>query len=198
MRLSGGTARGIPLKSPPGDEIRPATDAMRQAVFNSLGDLVKDATVVDIFAGTGSYGLEALSRGAAHVLFIEKDRRCKKLIETNLAAVGKALALNPAETRTRASITIADFFTWHKRMPHHTAELVFVDPPYPLLREDTDRMLAALATLLDAQVHTRLVLEAPGDLALPEEAYGLSLVKRLGKGPHQPCAFIYRPSENYE
>src|SRR5258705_11275862 len=65
MRISGGVARGIPLVVPKGDAVRPATDGMRQAVFSSLGGRVVDACFLDLFAGSGAYGLEALSRGAA-------------------------------------------------------------------------------------------------------------------------------------
>ena len=72
MRITGGAARGIPLRAPKGPLTRPATDRMREAIFSRLGSRVSQARVADLYAGTGSYGLEALSRGAAQVHFFEK------------------------------------------------------------------------------------------------------------------------------
>ena len=73
MRISGGGARGIPLVVPKGDAVRPATDGMRQSVFSSLGARVSGARFLDLFAGSGAYGLEALSRGAAAGVFVEQN-----------------------------------------------------------------------------------------------------------------------------
>src|SRR5258708_32993696 len=73
MRISGGIARGITLATPKGDATRPATDGMRQAVFSSLGASVVGARFLDLFAGSGAYGLEALSPGAASGVFVEQS-----------------------------------------------------------------------------------------------------------------------------
>src|SRR5436190_17400994 len=91
MRITGGQARGIPLTLPKGDAVRPATDAMRQAVFSSLAARVAGARFLDLFAGSGAYGLEALSRGAAGGTFVEKDARTAEFIHRNIAAVCKSL-----------------------------------------------------------------------------------------------------------
>src|SRR4051794_29287469 len=91
MRISGGRARGIPLLAPKGDAVRPATDGMRQSVFSSLGDRVVDARFLDLFAGSGAYGLEALSRGAATGVFVEQNAKAAACIERNIAAVCKSL-----------------------------------------------------------------------------------------------------------
>ena len=74
MRITGGLARSIPLILPKGDAVRPATDALRQAVFSSLAARVAGARFLDLFAGSGAYGLEALSRGASSGVFVEKRR----------------------------------------------------------------------------------------------------------------------------
>jgi 16S rRNA (guanine966-N2)-methyltransferase len=87
MRISGGLARGIHLATPKGEAVRPATDSLRQAVFSSLGDRVVGARFLDLFAGSGSYGLEALSRGADGGLWVEKHRRTFELLRRNIAAV---------------------------------------------------------------------------------------------------------------
>lgn len=95
MRITGGLARGIVLRVPGGDQVRPATDAMRQAVFSSLGARVAGATFLDLFAGAGGYGLEALSRGAASGVFIEKNAAAAACLRQNLAAVRKSLGSAP-------------------------------------------------------------------------------------------------------
>ena len=91
MRITSGFARGILLDSPRGKSTRPATDAARQAIFSSLGGIVEGASVIDLFAGTGSYGLEAASRGAASVLFFENDRNALGALRANLERVKKAV-----------------------------------------------------------------------------------------------------------
>src|SRR3954452_20915171 len=92
MRVVAGTARGRPLRAPRGNDIRPTSDMVREAIFNSLTsmDAIADATVYDLFAGTGALGIEALSRGAAHVTFVDHDRTAIAAIEANLAATGLA------------------------------------------------------------------------------------------------------------
>src|ERR1043165_2460605 len=92
MRITGGNARGIPLAVPKGDAVRPATDAMRQAVFSSLGARVADAQFLDLFAGSGGYGLEPLSRGAAGGTFVEQNAKAVACLRQNIAAVCKSLS----------------------------------------------------------------------------------------------------------
>ena len=92
MRIVGGTARGRPLVAPPGDRTRPTSDRVREAVFNALWSrgALDGARAVDLFAGSGALGIEALSRGAAHVTFVDSDRAARRAIERNLAACGVA------------------------------------------------------------------------------------------------------------
>ena len=84
MRITGGAARGIPLRAPKGSQTRPATDRMREAIFSRLGHRVSQARVADLYAGTGSYGLEALSRGATQVHFFEKKSSRPSLLGAQL------------------------------------------------------------------------------------------------------------------
>src|SRR3954466_4166381 len=91
MRISGGIAKGITLAVPRGDRVRPATDGLRQAVFSSLGDRVVAARFLDLFAGSGAYGLEALSRGAAGGSFVELNARAAACVRQNIAAVCKSM-----------------------------------------------------------------------------------------------------------
>jgi 16S rRNA (guanine966-N2)-methyltransferase len=94
MRISGGKARGIPLRAAKAPELRPATEANRERLFSSLGQQIQNARVLDLFAGTGSYGLEALSRGAAEAYFVEKNRKITKDLKDNLSKVLKSAELS--------------------------------------------------------------------------------------------------------
>src|SRR4051794_29363987 len=87
MRITGGKASGRILKVPKGFDVRPTPDLVKQAVFNSLGQRVVGARVLELFAGTGALSLECLSRGAAHVVCVEKAERHARAIRQNLAAV---------------------------------------------------------------------------------------------------------------
>src|SRR5277367_393404 len=91
VRISGGLARGIELTVPRGDAVRPATDGMRQSVFSSLGALVEGARFVDLFAGSGAYGLEAFSRGASGGTFVERNAKASACLRTNIAAVCRSM-----------------------------------------------------------------------------------------------------------
>jgi 16S rRNA (guanine966-N2)-methyltransferase len=155
MRVVAGTARGRPLRAPRGLGIRPTSDRVREAIFNSLTslDAVEDATVYDLFAGTGALGIEALSRGAAHVTFVDHDAAATRAIEENLAATGLASA-GPATTIVRADVT-----RWLASASSHLVDLALLDPPYA-----TDD--ATWAVLLDRVAATRLVLESDRELAL--------------------------------
>src|SRR4029078_5846113 len=99
MRIVAGEFRGRQLKSPTGDGLRPTSDRLRETLFNILGPSVRGARLLDGYAGTGAIGIEALSRGAAHVTFVERDPRAVKLIEANLALVGAAAGGKPVIIR---------------------------------------------------------------------------------------------------
>ena len=95
MRISGGLAKGISLRVTKATKLRPATDANRERLFSSLGDFVREKSVLDLFAGSGSYGLEALSRGAGLAIFVESDRRIFRDLKENLANTCKSAKLAP-------------------------------------------------------------------------------------------------------
>ena len=183
MRITGGLARGIPLALPKGDAVRPATDAMRQAVFSSLAARVEGASFLDLFAGSGAYGLEALSRGAVGGIFVEKDARTAGFIRQNLAAVCKSLG-RPTDGLqvVTADATIT--------MPGEAPDLVFIDPPYDLIAAVAPKLFARLEALLAAKADPVVVFEMPGEQRLAPA--GWTCVKRLGKGGRQPTAAIFR------
>ncbi len=184
MRITGGQARGIPLALPRGDAVRPATDAMRQAVFSSLAARVEGARFWDLFAGSGAYGLEALSRGAAGGVFVEKDARTAGFIRQNIAAVCKSLGRAPADLQViggdATSVT----------PPGAAPDLVFIDPPYEIIPEIAPRLFARLGGLLTPGGDPLVVFEMPGECELSPA--GWTCVKRLGKGARQPTVAIFR------
>lgn len=121
MRVVAGDLRGRHISAPDGLDTRPTTDRVREAVFNSLVSLgvVDGARVVDLFAGTGAMGIEALSRGAAHCRFVERDRRAVAVLKDNLRNLG---------LEARATVVTADATVDVRSMP--AADLALVDPPY--------------------------------------------------------------------
>jgi 16S rRNA (guanine966-N2)-methyltransferase len=121
LRIVGGRHRGRRLRFPAGVEIRPTPDRVRETLFNWLQPRIADARVLDLFAGSGALGIEALSRGAAHVTFVERDRRAAQAIDTLLKEWHE-----PA-----ATVDIADALRW-LAAPCAQApfDVVFLDPPY--------------------------------------------------------------------
>lgn len=120
MRVVAGDLRGRQFEAPPGRDTRPTTDKVREAVFNALGslDLVRDARVADLYAGSGGLGIEALSRGAAHVTFVERDRAAVAVLRDNLARLGLG---------QRSRVVVGDAVAMVGGLD---VDLVLADPPY--------------------------------------------------------------------
>ena len=127
MRIISGSAGGRPLKAPP-DGLRPTMDRVKGAVFSSLGDLVPGAVVLDLFAGSGAMGIEALSRGASAALMVDSNERCIRCIHENLKMAGVS-----ANVQTMDVYRFLDF------------DIIFADPPYSKKPEDV-KHAEALAT----------------------------------------------------
>jgi 16S rRNA (guanine(966)-N(2))-methyltransferase RsmD len=119
MRVIAGRAKGIPLEVVPGGGTRPISDRVKEAVFNILGDSVVDSHVLDLFAGTGSVGIEALSRGASRAVLVEKQPKAIATIRTNLARTG---------LQAGARIIQADVFKFLDGAPE-PFDLIYVAPP---------------------------------------------------------------------
>jgi 16S rRNA (guanine966-N2)-methyltransferase len=185
MRITGGIARGITLAVPKGDAVRPATDGMRQAVFSSLGDLVGEAWFLDLFAGSGAYGLDALSRGAAGGVFVEQNARAAACVRRNIGAVCKSLQRDPRGL----SVIQADART--VPLGNTVApDLVFIDPPYEIIPEIAGPLFARLAVVLADKPEAIVVFELPGEFEIAPA--GWELLKRLGKGARQPTVAFFR------
>jgi 16S rRNA (guanine966-N2)-methyltransferase len=185
MRISGGAARGIPLVVPKGDAVRPATDGMRQSVFSSLGARVVGARFLDLFAGSGAYGLEALSRGAAGGVFVEQNAKAAACVRHNIAAVCKSLG-RAADDMTILQLDARTVPMGSGPVP----DLVFIDPPYEIIMDIVDGLFARLAERLSANPDALVFFESPGELELAP--IGWELIKRIGKGAHQPTVAVFR------
>lgn len=187
MRITGGRARGIPITLPSRGEIRPATDYIREAVFNSLGPGVEGARVLDLFAGTGAYGLESLSRGATQAVLVDKNPAASTVQKKNAAAVAKSLGLADAP----AIIINDDATRWQPAPGLSGFDIIFADPPWALWESSAAEIVPRLATWLDEGDHVRLVLEAPGKFDPPVPP-GWRVHRKLAKGKDQPAATILR------
>lgn len=137
-RVVAGTLGGRRLRVPRGRTTRPTTDRVREALFSTLGDRVVGAVVLDLYAGSGALGIEAASRGAAHITFVERDRRVARVLRENLSALG-----------VRATVHVADVPRCVRDLeevpPPAPFDVVLCDPPYQTPAEDVEAVLAALA-----------------------------------------------------
>ena len=150
MRIIAGEFRSRQLKSIPGNATRPTPDRMRETLFNILQTRIAGATFLDAYAGTGAVGIEALSRGASHVFFLERDKVALEAIRANLEGLG---ATRRATIAPGAAL---------RTLPKYRADIVFLDPPYSLEREYHEAMglLAEQpAALVIAQHDVRFELE---------------------------------------
>src|SRR5258705_10119522 len=136
MRVIAGRFKGRRLKTPTWEGLRPTSDKLRETLFNILAPRVAGARVLDLFAGTGALGIEALSRGAAHVTFVESDPLAIKAIEQNLA-----------KTRFQGEVMSMDVFSYLDRRAHvKPFDIIIADPPYakqPGERDFTPELLAS-------------------------------------------------------
>ncbi|MDX1580382.1 MAG: 16S rRNA (guanine(966)-N(2))-methyltransferase RsmD [Alphaproteobacteria bacterium] len=173
MRLTGGDKKGQTLEAPKGRETRPTTDRVREALFNMLAHnppaLPEGVVVLDLFSGSGALGLECLSRGAAHVTFVEKAAAAARLIRANLHRLG---------FQDQAQILQADA----TRLPETEmpAGLILMDPPYA----ETRLWQEALKSAQDAGwvgTETVIIVESAGPEALDvPEGYGITWERRYG------------------
>jgi 16S rRNA (guanine966-N2)-methyltransferase len=187
VRISGGAARGIELAVPRGDAVRPATDGMRQAVFSSIAARVAGARFVDLFAGSGAYGLEAFSRGASGGTFVERNSRAAACLRKNIAAVSKSLGKGGGELLAVEADALS--------MPTGVGappDLIFVDPPYDVIAEIAPVLFGKLDAALAPDWVGLVVFEMPGETTLAPP--GWTCAKRLGRGARQPSVAFFRRS----
>lgn len=121
MRIIAGEWRGRRIKAPGGGDVRPTTDRVREAWMSALGGRLDRLTVLDLFAGSGALGLEALSRGAAHVTFVERARQSLRNLDENLRRL---------QAGGRATVVKGDAFGYVRRLACGSFDLALADPPY--------------------------------------------------------------------
>jgi 16S rRNA (guanine966-N2)-methyltransferase len=168
VRIVAGSRKGHRIAAPKGVVTRPTGDRVREAVFSLIGP-VEGAVVLDLFAGSGAMGLEALSRGAASCVFVERDREAARVIQSNL----EKLRLTGAVVATRAvAATLCDEIERGRRY-----DLVLVDPPY----EEWDGHAATLAELLPSLLEEdALVVVETSERVEPELPLDLVTTRRYG------------------
>jgi 16S rRNA (guanine(966)-N(2))-methyltransferase RsmD len=138
LRVIAGLAKGRKLQQVPGMGTRPITDRVKEALFSIMGDSLREANVLDLFAGTGSVGIEALSRGAARATFIENDRQALKIAQANVNAAG---------FNAQARVLRADVFTYLSNEPREGYDYIHIAPP------QYHELWARALRLLDARPH---------------------------------------------
>lgn len=140
MRIIAGDRRGSKIAAPKGDTTRPTSDRVREAAYNLIGP-VDDAAVLDLFAGSGAMGLEALSRGARRCVFVESDRAAARVIHDNLEKL----------RFTGALVVQKDAFQALREERGRTYDLIIVDPPYGTWPDLEQRLAEALPPLLSPE-----------------------------------------------
>ena len=182
MRITGGTLRGRRLAAPKGRRVRPTSDRVKEALFSIIGPLSGEA-VLDVCAGAGSLGLEALSRGAASVVFVEKDREARRVLEANMVALdlqSRCTVVSGAAPKALDGL----------RQRSSPFDLIFLDPPYA--SDVGERVAEAVAQggllapdgLLILEHDSRRPLETPAGLTRVDgRTYGGTGLLFLSLGP---------------
>jgi 16S rRNA (guanine(966)-N(2))-methyltransferase RsmD len=164
MRVISGSLKGRRLKPPDWEGLRPTSDKLRETIFNILAPRIAGARVLDGYAGTGALGIEALSRGASVVTFIDQDARAQALIAGNLARCGvtNGYAIIPADV-VRAFVSLGD------ATRSDSFDIILLDPPYAV-SADFEPVLTAAGEIL-----------APGGVAVLEHARRAAVPARAGR-----------------
>jgi len=167
MRITSGLVKGYKLKIPSGDRVRPAQSIVRQAVFNMLGESVVGARALDLFAGSGSLGIEALSRGASWCDFVDKDKKCTRIIKQNLLHTNFR---EKSKVYTLSSKRFTDGLI--KSLAFDKVDFIFFSPPYA---QGVDReLLKQLPQILESG--GVVVFEHAQETELPKDLGELKLI----------------------
>ena len=186
MKLTGGQAGGLRIDTPSGKRTRPSTDRMRESLFATLMDFLPGARVLDLFAGSGALGLEAASRGAEEVHWVERHGPTAEVIRRNVAR------LVPAGVACRAVVHTADAIRWLRDPSARGFHVVLADPPYAdtASQMDVNRLCERIrgADVLESEGLLVLECEARSGLEAPD---GWELLKRKDYGA--TCVLLLDP-----
>jgi 16S rRNA (guanine966-N2)-methyltransferase len=184
MRIGGGNANRRPLRTVAGRAVRPTSGRVRQALFNMLRELVQDAIFIDLFAGTGSVGLEALSHGARQVYFVEHDRRALMTLQANI---------RHCDMVERATIVAASLPQALQQLPDSVqADVLFLDPPY--VSDLAEVTFAALVERHVLAAHGVLVWQHMARRVIPQTVLGRLLWKSRRYGNTQLSLYAAGPT----
>jgi len=173
LRVVAGSAGGRRLRAPA--EIRPTTARVREAVFDSLAEAVLDASVLDLYAGSGALAIEALSRGAARAVLVDEAPTATAACEANVESTGFATAARVR--RARATTFVAG-----PAPPEAPFDLVLIDPPYDVAPDDVPEVLGGLTRPGWLSGDARVVVETPAAADAPEAPAGLEVRSRRRYG----------------
>lgn len=176
MRIITGTARGRKLRTLEGNDVRPTTDKVKEAIFSAVQFQIPGAFVLDLFAGSGQLGIEALSRGAAKAVFVDKSKSSINIITENIAT---------AEFQDQSRVIFMDSIDFLKS-DTGKYDLVFLDPPY------NKGILEQVLPLLEGHLNEggRVICEHEQRLELPEKIGGMYLKKKYKYGKIEISQFI--------
>ncbi|HMG76446.1 MAG TPA: 16S rRNA (guanine(966)-N(2))-methyltransferase RsmD [Pyrinomonadaceae bacterium] len=186
MRIIAGKYRGRKLKSPPSLETRPTSDRLRETLFNVLAPRIKGARFLDLCAGSGAVGIEALSRGAAHATFVDQSRGMCALVEANLETLG----VDKGEVDV-VSAEAFEFLRRHAKKEAGPFDIVFFDPPYAMDYESTLDYVGEHAESLLAEGGV-VIVEHHHKNSLKEEFDRLKRYRVLKQG--DSCLSFYEAS----
>ncbi len=185
MRVIAGAHRGRRLNGPQSDSLRPTSDRVREALFSILGTRIQNARVLDLYAGTGAVGIEALSRGATHVTFVEAAPAAQRVLRANLE---RCALHDKAEVR---GCRVEQFL---RRLGPELApfDVVFADPPYEA--DDELRTLSRLLSKITLADQSVIVLEHAKRACISDRLGGVAVARRYEYG--DTCLSLCRTAEN--
>jgi 16S rRNA (guanine(966)-N(2))-methyltransferase RsmD len=181
MRIITGTAKGRRLRSPRGRDVRPTADRVKESIFNILGNQWENTNVLDLFAGTGNLGLEAISRGARHVCFVEKSRASLKILRENVSSCGFASRATILGMEVRRALNLLG-------RRRESFRVIFADPPYgrgwveKILREILIQGVLSPegVIVMEHASHEPLARDLEALTLLERKTYGETVVSFLG------------------
>ncbi len=184
MRVISGTKRGKKLETLKGDSVRPTTDKVKESIFNAIQFDLPDCSFLDLFAGSGQMGIEALSRGASHATFIDKNRSSIDIIKKNLAST---------QFFNDATVLKMDSILFLKNQKEKF-DIVFLDPPYKvgLLQE----ALSLITNVIN--VNGKIICEHPIDEKISNHTKQLDLIKEYKYGKIMISIYKYKDVEDDE
>ena len=183
MRIISGNYGGRKLHGPRGQETRPTGDRLKETLFNIISDKIDRRVFLDVFAGTGAIGLEAVSRGAGEVVFIERDKAAVRLIRRNLETCSIASGYRILEQDVFTALRMLARQEFH-------SDIVFLDPPYEW--EPYQDLLDILFTQKIAGDLSLVVVEHHRKVDLPEYRNGYARARIVRQGDH--CLSFYKAS----